>query len=213
MSTSNILFSPDRFSELLYEKMQQVNAGVGELAPYEFRYGLDNLCLGEGGWAAVALDGRAAVEAQVNRREFYAGIQLKPRVAGQIVLDEAIAGLTRMLFVGLVTGEYPPEWVSVHFSFDLRGFYFPAPHRYLTQEAAAHLGGVPFKVFEPQQRRFDRCDAIGYKDFEAANAEIDGAFIGASSGSSPPGARRSCSPSWGRPPPAKPRSWHACATS
>ena len=177
MHTSNILFSPDRFSELLYEKMQQVNAGVGDLAPYEFRYGLDNLCPGEGGWAAVTVDGRAAVEAQVNRREFYAGIQLKPRVAGQIVLDEAIAGLTRMLFVGLVTGEYPPEWVSAHFSFDLRGFYFLHRTRYLTEEAAAHLGGVPFRVFEPRQRRFDRCDAIGYKDFEAANAEVDGAFI------------------------------------
>ena len=75
MLTSNILFCPDRFSELLYEKMQQVNAGVGNLEPYEFRYGLDNLCLGEGGWAAVTLDGRAAVEAQVNCREFYAGIQ------------------------------------------------------------------------------------------------------------------------------------------
>ena len=118
-----------------------------------------------------------------------------------------------MLFVGLVTGEYPPEWVSAHFSFDLRGFYFLHRTRYLTQEAAAHLGGVPFKAFEPQQKRFDCCDAIGYKDFEAANAEIDGAFIRASSGSSPPGARRSCSPLRGRPPPAKPRSWHVCATS
>jgi uridine kinase len=41
----------------------------------------------------------------------------------------------------------------------------------------AHLGGRPFKSFEQRQGRFDRVQALGYKDFKKANAEVDGFFI------------------------------------
>ena len=33
----------------------------------------------------------------------------------RIVLDPEIVRLAQMLFVGLVTGEYPPEWVDETF--------------------------------------------------------------------------------------------------
>lgn len=177
MSTPDILADPDRFSAALFALMPQISPAIEELELYEFRYGLDNLVPGAGGWASVALESQAAIEAQVNDSEFYRRIQIKPRVAGQIVLDPAIARLTRMLLVGLVTGDYPPAWVNAHFSFDLRGFFFLHRTVYLTEAARAHLGGAAFRAFEPQQLRFDRAADVGYKAFRAANAEVDGLFI------------------------------------
>lgn len=177
MPTSDLLADPDRFSAALFALMPQISPAVEELELYEFRYGLDNLVPGAGGWASVALESREAIEAQVNDSEFYRRIQIKPRVAGQIVLDPTIARLTRMLLVGLATGDYPPAWVNAHFSFDLRGFFFLHRTVYLTEEARAHLGGAAFRSFEPRQLRFDRAADVGYKAFREANAEVDGLFI------------------------------------
>ena len=73
---------------------------------YEFGYGLENLTP-PGGWAAVTLLPQAEIERMVNDRAFYDSIQIKPKVDDRIVLDEKIVRLTHMLFVGLVTGEYP----------------------------------------------------------------------------------------------------------
>ena len=162
----------------MYEVMKQVNVGVGELELYEFLYGLNNLCPEDGGWASVKLDDKAEIEDRISRISFYNGIQVKPRLAGKIVLDENILRLTRMLCVGLVTGDYPVEWVRRHFYFDIRGFYFLTCTNYFTSEVLAHLGGGPFKRFEQKQERFEQYQDIGYKDFKDANAEVDQLFIG-----------------------------------
>lgn len=177
MSTSNTGYSPDVFSEILYEKMKRINTGLDELELYEFRYALDNLVPERGGWASVALDEKEDIEQRVNRSDFYTSIQLKPRLGDRIVLDEKIVRLTTMLFVGLVTGAYSEEWVGAHFYFDIRGFYFLHRTVYFTDAVLAHLGGKPFKSFERRQERFERCQAIGYKEFKEANAEVDQAFI------------------------------------
>jgi uridine kinase len=177
MSASNTLYSPHVFSEILYEKMKRINVGIGKLELYEFRYALDNLYPENGGWASVELDKMEEIEKLINRSNFYSGIQLKPRVGDRIVLDENIVRLTIMLFVGLVTGEYAEGWVRAHFYFDLRGFYFLTRTIYFTDKVLAHLGGKPFKRFEQRQKRFERYQAVGYKDFKEANAEIDQVFI------------------------------------
>jgi len=177
MSASNTSYSPDVFSEILYEKMKRINIGIDELELYEFRYALDNLVPESGGWTSVELDEKEEIEKLIDRRNFYTGIQLKPRVGDRIVLDEAIVRLTNMLFMGLVTGEYSEGWVRAHFYFDIRGFYFLHRTVYFTDDVLAHLGGKPFKSFEQRQKRFERYQAVGYKDFKEANAEVDQVFI------------------------------------
>jgi uridine kinase len=177
MSVENNLYRPEVFSKILYDKMQRINPGIEELDLYEFRYGLNNLYPERGGWASVRLDTTEEVERLITSSSFYAGIQLRPRVGDRIVLDENIVRLTTMLFVGLVTGEYSEEWTRMHFYFDIRGFYFLPRTVYFTNRVLAHLGDKPFRSFEPQQKRFERCQAIGYKDFREANAEVDGFFI------------------------------------
>jgi len=176
MSASNT-FSPDAFSESLYEKMKRINPGIEELELYEFRYALDNLYPENGGWASVELDQQPEIEKRINTRAFYTGIQLKPRLDGRIVLDKDIVRLTNMLFVGLVTGAYSEEWIQAHFYFDIRGFYFLHRTVYFTEPVLAHLGGKPWKSFEPKQKRFKRYQAVGYKDFKEADAEVDELFI------------------------------------
>jgi uridine kinase len=176
MSASNTS-SPDVFSEILYEKMKRINPGVEELELYEFRYALDNLYPKNGGWAAVKLDKKEEIEKRINSSDFYTGIQLKPRVDNRIVLDENIVRLTNMLFVGLVMGEYSEEWVRAHFYFDVRGFFFLTRTVYFTDQVLAHFGGKPWKSFKPKQKRFERYQGVGYKDFKEANAEVDQLFI------------------------------------
>jgi len=177
MSASNTSYSPDVFSEILYEKMKRINIGIDELELYEFRYALDNLYPENGGWASIVLGPKEEIEKLIDSSHFYTSIQLKPRVGDRIVLDEAIVRLTNMLFVGLVTGEYSEEWVRAHFYFDIRGFYFLHRTVYFTDNVLAHLGGKPFKSFEQRQQRFERYQAVGYKDFKEANAEVDQVFI------------------------------------
>jgi uridine kinase len=177
MSASNPLYSPEQFSEILYEKMKRINTGITELELYEFRYALHNLYPEKGGWASVKLEKQEAIEELVNSADFYTGIQLKPRVDDRIVLDENIAGLTNMLLVGLVTREYSEEWVRKHFYFDVRGFYFLHRTTYFTDRVVAHLGGKPYQQFERRQDRFERYQALGYRDFKKANAEVDQFFV------------------------------------
>lgn len=176
MPEPNLLKNPDLFAEALYEKMVRVNPGVAELARYEFRYGLDNYVPLEG-WDAQSLDETGAIEARLKERGFYESIQLKPRVAGKIALDEQVQRLTRMLFVGLVSGKYSVEWVRAHFYFDVRGFYFLARTEYFSDAVLAYFGGRPWRAFQPRQRAFENQQSIGYPEFEAANAEVDSLFI------------------------------------
>lgn len=177
MSSSSVLFNPEVFSKDLYEKMKWINAGIDDLELYEFRYALNNMYPENGGWASIELDEKEEIEKRVNALDFYTGIQLKPRVGDRIVLDEAILRLTRTLFVGLVTGKYSQDWVSRHFYFDIRGFYFLHRTVYFTDPVMAHLGGKPFKCFEQKQKRFEQYQDIGYKDFKEANNETDQFFI------------------------------------
>jgi uridine kinase len=177
MSASYTLSNPNVFSEILYEKMRRISPGVEELELYEFRYALDNLYPKSGGWASVKLEQKEEIEQRINSSDFYTGIQLKPRVGDRIVLDEHIVRLTNMLLVGLVTEEYSEEWVRAHFYFDIRGFYFLTRTVYFTEPVVAHFGGKPWKSFKPRQKRFERYQAVGYKDFQEANAEVDRAFI------------------------------------
>jgi uridine kinase len=176
MAVSDLL-SWEAFPQLLYERMKRINPGIEDLELYEFRYGLNNLVPENGGWAAIQPDPRAEVEERIGSRDFYNGIQIKPCVGDRIVLDEAIVRLTNMLFVGLVTGEFPEAWVRAHFYFDIRGFYFLARTDYFTPAVVTHLGGQPFRTFGRRQKQFERVQDLGYRAFSKANAEVDHAFL------------------------------------
>jgi uridine kinase len=176
MSETNGLLTPETFSAVLFETMKRINAGVEDLELYEFRYALENI-FPEAGRDSIKLVPRDEIERMIGTRDFYTSIQLKPKSGERIVLDETIVRLTRMLFAGLVSKEYTEDWVNAHFYFDLRGFYFLPRTVYFTDDVLAHFGGKPYKQFEQKQKRFERFQDVGYKDFMEANAEIDQAFV------------------------------------
>jgi uridine kinase len=166
----------DEFSARLFEAMKRINEGIQGLELYEFRYALENM-LPEAGWGSVMLEPQKEIEFRVSSRDFYTGIQLRPRTGDRIVLDETIVRLNRMLFAGLVSGAYPEEWIRALFYFDLRGFYFVPRTVYFTDEVRAHFGIKPYRSFEETQKRFERYQELGYKDFKEANVEIDQALV------------------------------------
>ncbi|MCJ7624423.1 MAG: hypothetical protein MUO76_13040 [Anaerolineaceae bacterium] len=170
------LFNPEAFSEILYEKMSAINPGIGDMELYEFRYAIHNL-YPQSGWSSIVLDSRENIEHMVNDSAFYDRIQIKPRVNEKIVLDDAIVRLAHQLFVGLVTEEYPIDWVNEYFYFDIRGFFFLHRTLYFTDRVLSHLGGKPLILFDTRQVGFDRCQDIGYKQFKEANEEVDQFFI------------------------------------
>ena len=176
MPGTDRLHTPELFSEILFETMKRINVGIEDLELYELRYALENVTP-EDGWDSVELDKPDEIEGLIGGRDFYTGIQLKPRIGDRIVLDESIVRLTRMLFAGLVSGEYTEEWVMAHFYFDIRGFYFLPRTVYFMEDVLAHFGGKPYQRFEQKQKRFERFQDVGYRDFKDANAEIDQAFI------------------------------------
>ncbi len=166
-----------QFTKALYEKMKLVNPGIAELEPYEFRYGLDNIEPQAGDWTGIQLEDMQTVENRLADINFYRNIQIKPTVEQRIVLDPAIAALSNMLFVGLVSGDYPIEWINKHFYFDIRGFYFLHRTQYLNEKIITHLGGHPYASFETKQKYFESKQDVGYKEFKESNAEVDQAFI------------------------------------
>ena len=176
MLGTNRMNSPQAFTAALYDALKPVNPGLEDLAIYEFRYGLDTV-LPEGGWEALTLASQGDIEQLIASRVFYDSIQLKPRRGDKIVLDEKILHLTRMLLAGLARGVYPAAWVRAYFYFDIRGFLFFPRTVYFTPEVLSHFGSQPVQRFEPKQAQFERCQDLGYNDFMAANAEVDGAFI------------------------------------
>jgi len=176
-SSSRVPASPGAFSEALFERMKLVDPGVEDLELYEFRYALASATPAGGDWSSVILEDPTVIEQRVTSRRFYAALEVRPREGDRIVLDERVLNLTRMLLVGLVSGAYTIEWVKHHFYFDIRGFIFLHRNQYFTPEIVAHLGGKPYRTFEPGQVRFERCQSIGYKEFAAANAELDGLFL------------------------------------
>jgi uridine kinase len=177
MARNNYQFTRQEFSERLYEVMVQVNPGIAKMELYEFQYGIDNLAPSSGDWSAVQPDDRGMIEQRVNDINFYQSIQIKPVIGDRIVLDPAIVSITNELFVGLVLGNYPINWVNQHFYFDIRGFYFLHRTQYFTKQVIAHLGGLPFQKFEPKQQKFESQQDIGYKEFKDANLNVDQAFI------------------------------------
>lgn len=166
----------DLFSEKLFEKMVALCPALNDLELFEFRYCLENITPDQG-WQSVALKSKDEIERIVNSAAFYASIQLKPKVDNRPIMDPQILSLLRMLFVGLVSGGYPTDWVDKHFAFDPRGFYFIHQTEYYTEDIMAHLGGKPFLAFERLQNHFQNLPAVGYKDFKKANKEVDEAFI------------------------------------
>jgi uridine kinase len=156
--------------------MRSLSPGVQDLELYEFRFGLADL-LPENGWGSVKLESPEEIEKRLNQRFFYDSIQIKTKVNDRIILDPEIIRLAQMLFVGLVTDEYPQDWVNTHFYFDIRGFFFLHRTVYFTDKILAHLEGKPYKRFEQKQKRFEYWQDIGYKAFMEANLEVDEFFI------------------------------------
>lgn len=167
-------FDGDR--PLLFEKMKRVCPALEELEFYEFCYALQNL-IPKKGWDSIDLESQDELERKVNSREFYDSIHSKPRFGEKIVLDEAVAGLTQTLFLGLLKDTYSEDWVRTHFYFDVRGFLFFHRTIYFTDEILAHFRERPYRHFEQKQDRFEHFQGVGYKDFKEANREIDAAFI------------------------------------
>ncbi len=165
----------DLFSEKLLEKMRTLCPALNELELFEFRYCLENITPPQG-WQTVELKSKDEIEQMIRNSDYYAGIQLKPRLDNRPIMDPQILSLLRMLFVGLVTQNYPMDWVENHFSFDPRGFYFIHRTEYYTESIVAHLSGKPFLTFERLQDNFRNVSAVGYKDFKIANKEVDEAF-------------------------------------
>ena len=168
--------NPRDFSALLFEKMKPIAPPLEGMEIYEFRYCLDNLTPPEG-WQTVRLETMGALEERYTTREFYDRLPISPKVDGKIALADEITHLAQMLFVGLVTGAYPPDWIQANFYFDVRGFFFLHRTRYFQPRVLAHLGGKPYAQFERRQEGFRRCQSVGYKVFREANAEVDGCFI------------------------------------
>ena len=166
----------DLFSEKLFEIMRALCPALNDLELYEFRYCLENITPDKG-WQSVELISKDEIERMVNNLDFYTGIQLKPKLENRPILDPQILSLLRMLFVGLVSGDYPTDWVDKHFTFDPRGFYFIHRTEYYSESIVAHLGGKPLMAFERLQDHFRNIPAVGYKDFKKANMEVDEAFI------------------------------------
>ncbi len=164
------------FSSVLFELMKGLDCGVDSMEMYEFRYALHNL-QPQAGWQSIQPASMSEIEKMVGTRSFYDGIQIKPKVDGQIVLDESIKLLSQMLLVGLATGAYPLSWVNQFFFFDIRGFNFLHRTEYLTETVINHFGGQPYRRFEPKQRELLCAQSIGYKEFKQANAEVDHCFI------------------------------------
>jgi len=177
MSTNGILSESETFSLILYEKMKQINPGIADMEPYEFRYALNNLEPENGNWSAIPQEMCEIIERRINDINFYRSIQIKPLAGDRIILDPTIVSLTNMLFVGLVAGEYPIEWVRRHFYFDIRGFYFLHRTQYFSDRVLSHLGSQPYRKYEKKQEEFETKQDIGYKEFKEANAEVDQAFI------------------------------------
>lgn len=171
-----ILKNNDLFSEKLFEIMRALSPAINDLELYEFRYCLENITPDQG-WQSLDLMNKAEIEQMVNSPAFYSGIELRPKRDYQPILDPQILSLLRMLFVGLVTQQYPADWVTEHFTFDPRGFYFIHRTEYYTENIIAHLGGKPLLAFERLQDHFQNIPAVGYKDFKKANEEVDQAFI------------------------------------
>ncbi len=162
----------NEFSSLLFEKMKQINPGISQLELYEFRYALENLTP-PAGWAGVRIKQEKEIEELISTLSFYKEVELKPVSGKKIVLDKNVAELTQLLFAGIASEKYSTDWVKKMFYFDIRGFVFIPDTVYFVPSVTKHFGGKPFAEFEKRQSFFENFQEIGYRDFRAANSEID----------------------------------------
>ncbi len=176
MTILNTVSDINKFTHILFEKMTQINPGINEMEFYEFKYSLNNITP-QNGWDSIVLRSTNELEFVINSRDFYSNVKIKEKCSGKIVLDPCIFELTDQLFVGLVNGQYTPEWINQHFYFDLRGFNFFHKTTYFTDKIKYHLGNIPYKSFEKKQKSLIFAHEIGYKAFMEANVKIDQAFI------------------------------------
>jgi uridine kinase len=176
MPQSARISSSYEFSVDLFEKMNQICPAVGGLEIYEFQYCLENV-IPKDGWQSLQLESLPDIERKIIDLSFYKSIEVSPKENGQIVLEPKVFALTQMLFAGLVNGEYPLEWVKKHFYFDVRGFIFLHKTEYFTAEVLERFHGKPLVQFEAKQKRFDQCQGVSYKEFKAANEQVDEYFI------------------------------------
>lgn len=176
MTHGYLLDHPKLFSELLYQKMIQINPGTAELELYEFCYALERL-IPDRGWESISWVEPDELDRVICQRSYFEKIQLKPVQNGKIVLDDTIVHLTRLLFAGLVMDVYPLDWVRERFYFDLRSFLFYVRTRYFTPAVLSHFGCKPYQTFPSGQVRFDVQQDIGYREYQLANREVDEAFI------------------------------------
>jgi len=114
MTHGYLLDHPKLFSELLYQKMIQINPGTAELELYEFCYALERL-IPDRGWESISWVEPDELDRVICQRSYFEKIQLKPVQNGKIVLDDTIVHLTRLLFAGLVMDVYPLDWVRERF--------------------------------------------------------------------------------------------------
>ena len=176
MSSSTALTDSLAFSNALFEIMKQISPAVEGLELYEFRYCLENLTPVDG-WDSVLLDRLETIEENIDNRAYYERIKVSSKFNEKPVLDEPVVRLAQMLFIGLVSGAYPEDWVNTHFYFDLRGFFFLHRTSYFTPDVVRYLSGSPYRQFEPKQKEFERVQTVGYQEFKRANAEVDGCFM------------------------------------
>lgn len=176
MTFGSLPIEADAFSITLFDQMLLVNPGLAELSLDEFRSALEGLAP-PAGWASIAPDDLQALLAQIGGEAFFSQVELTPRRAGRIGLDDNVLRLTQTLMVGLVSGVYPREWICSHFYFDIRAFLFFVRTPYFTDAIRAHFGGRPYLQLNSGQERLAWAQEIGYREFQQANAEIDQAFI------------------------------------
>ncbi|MHC1739819.1 MAG: uridine kinase [Anaerolineaceae bacterium] len=176
MPQSARISSPYEFSVELFEKMKVISPAIGGLEIYEFQYCLENV-IPKTGWQSIELENLSSIESKINDLNFYKSIEVSPKENSQIILEPRIFSLTQMLFVGLVSGEYPVDWVKKNFYFDVRGFIFLHKTEYFTPEVLEYFHGAPLIQFEPKQNRFALCQGVSYKEFKTANEQVDAYFI------------------------------------
>lgn len=103
-------------------------AVIEKMEYHEFEYSLNNVVPETGNWTGILLESMEVKQHMISSMEFFDGIQIKPRVNGHIVLDVTIQELTRRLFVGLVTGQYPVERVRETLYIDPCGLTYLSVH-------------------------------------------------------------------------------------
>jgi uridine kinase len=176
MSKKNLLLDSEKFSHNLFQKMLLVNKGFEFLEFYEFDYALENVFPVKG-WSSIKPDKMEAIHELCTKPDFFSSIELKPLCNNQIILDKTLLHLTQIIMVGLVSEEYPIEWVNSHFYFDIRAFCFFIRTQYFNQRILHHFGDKPYFSFESRQSHLERFQEIGYKEFKQANQEVDQVFL------------------------------------